>query len=282
MKREDKTWQKFFKKNMKNYWSEEAAKVAEKIPCKDEELKRALAVNMSYIVNSLNAPIPDFNNKTLREFLSTDKGIEYYKDMVMSVPDGSSTCPRPFYVRNEQYWKTYYEWIIQFFSKEHKSIAERIPCNDTEVRDAIAVAMPDIFEKLEKKHPPFENRLGKDILNTEFGPMHYKYLLISQDDGLDKFPVKLDAPEEKKWNNYYEKRITAWSEYHEKFSKNIPCIDNELKKMLAIGRYDIVESLDNPVRCFENRLMRDVLMTNSGINHFKSLIMHLPFGFIIH
>jgi len=194
----NKTWQDFFKRHMKNYWSEEAAKVAEKIPCKDEELKKALAVNMAYIVNSLDAPIPDFNNKTVRELLSTDEGIEYYKDMVISVPDHSSTCPRPFYVSDAQNWKIYYEWIIQFFTEEHKSIAEKIPCNDTEVRDAIAVAMPDIFEKLKKKHPPFENRLGKDILNTEFGPMHYKYLLIRQYDGLDKFPIKLEAPEKKR------------------------------------------------------------------------------------
>jgi len=274
-------WKDFYETVMKHFWNDEAAELAEKIPCKDEELKKVLALGKNNILEMLDNRHPCFNGLKERDVLMTDEGIGHYKSLMMRLPDNISTWPKPFYIENKQYWPAYYEWIMQFFKKEHKMIAKKIPCNDKEVKNALAIAMPDIFEKLEKKHPAFGNELGKEILKNEYGAMHYKYILISQYDGLDKFPIKLNAPTDEEWNSFYKSIIKYWVESDEKAFDNLPCIDRELKQMLVIGRKDIFKSLDKPVSCFENKLMKDVLKTKEGVDHLRSLIIHLPYGIMI-
>jgi hypothetical protein len=78
----DEEWKEFLK-ILKPYFREEYQKIADQIPCEDEELRMAMAIVMRDVCKIFDNPVPALGNITVREALKTEEGKQLYKRVVI-------------------------------------------------------------------------------------------------------------------------------------------------------------------------------------------------------
>ena len=181
----EEDWKSFAEK-LKPYFTKEHQEIAKQIPCDDEELRMAFAMLMPGVSVQIDHSDLLFSTskKTMREILKTKEGIECYKEFFFYL-----TEPETYYIPekmnqhvyekvSDEEWKEFMEILKPYWREEFQLIANQIPCDDEELRMAMAMVLYDVCKIFDKPVPRLGNITVREALKTEAGKQLCKRVVI--------------------------------------------------------------------------------------------------------